>query len=278
MARRKQPAGSKPYLSPSQIDMICRCGEMYRRAYIEKDRCPPGIAQARGTAVHQAAAVNFRQKIKTGVDLPVEDFKGIAAESFDAEIAGGVSVGPEVGNVSTAIGDEKDLVVDMAELHARDQAPDYQPVFVEQEFRIELPGKFDALGIIDMADDRKRVVDLKTSKRKKRQSEADASTQLTQYAAGHVQLTGELPSESRLDVIVGTKTTVSRQVLASQRGTADFNALANRINAVARAIETGTYLPVEPGNWVCSPQYCGFFNNGCPYINSERKEKMSDGE
>lgn len=279
MARRKQPAGSKPYLSPSQLDMACRCGEQYRRAYVEKDRCPPGIAQARGTAVHTAAAENFRQKITSGRDISIEDFKGIAAEAFDCEISGGISIGADDGNISVAIGEERDLVVDLAELHGRVQAPDYRrPVLVEAEFRIELPGPFDALGIIDLADDRRIVADLKTSRRKKKQADADSSAQLTMYAAGHKQLTGELPTEARLDVAVGTKTEAVRQVLSTERGPADFAALAARINAVAKAIEAGVFLPVDPGSWVCSPRYCGYFNNGCPYVNSERRAKVQDGE
>lgn len=278
MARRKQPPGAKPYRSPSQLDTICRCGEQYRRIYLEGERAPPGIDQARGTAVHACAAVNFRQKMRTGRDLKVKEFKEIAAESFDAECAGGISVGPEVGNVSVALGQTRDLVVDMAEVHAREQAPAYErPRFVEQEFRIELPGTHDALGIIDLATEDGIVADFKTSRKKKSQKDADGSTQLTMYAAGHVQLAGEMPTDLRLDTIAATSAKISRQVLSTERGPADFDALAARINAVNNAIEKGVFLPAPPEAWQCSPRWCGFFHQ-CVFTQGQslRKEKKDD--
>ena len=42
----------KPYLSPSQMGMYCRCGEQYRRRYIEKEIIPPGFALIKGGSVH----------------------------------------------------------------------------------------------------------------------------------------------------------------------------------------------------------------------------------
>ena len=57
-------------ISPSQIDMFSRCGEQYRRRYIEKDRLPPGVAMIRGRGVHEGVAENMRQKRHTYCDLP----------------------------------------------------------------------------------------------------------------------------------------------------------------------------------------------------------------
>jgi hypothetical protein len=34
----------KPALSISQLDMLSRCGEQYRRRYIEHERLAPGVA------------------------------------------------------------------------------------------------------------------------------------------------------------------------------------------------------------------------------------------
>lgn len=276
---RKEHAG-KAYLSPSQLEMICRCGESYRRRYIEKEICPPGIDQARGTAVHEVASVNFRQKITSGRDLRADDARMVAAESFDAQIAGGVSVGPDVGNVDVAIGATRDLVVDMAYVHITQQAPDYErPVLVEAEFRIELPGPYDALGIIDLADDQKRVTDFKTSKRSKSQADADSSVQLTMYSCGHQQLTGEPAAECRLDTVVATKTKIGRQVVTTERGPADYSALAARMNVVASAIAAGTFLPVDTGSWVCHPRYCGYWHD-CVFVQGQRERiaRMNNDE
>jgi hypothetical protein len=250
----------KPHLSPSQLDMMSRCGEAYRRRYIEGERIPPGIAMLSGTGVHAGAEVNFRQKIDTRVDLPADDIVDAAVDGFDKGIAGGYEVGPEDESPDAA----RDQVADLARLYADEIAPEYQPRFVEQSVRIELPGSHDMLGILDMADDAGRVVDLKTTGKSKSQAEADASPQLTFYAAAHKVLTGELASEVRLEVLVKSKTP-KRVLLASTRGPADFAALANRINVASSAIAAGVFLPADPNSWMCSPKWCGFHAT-CPYV------------
>ena len=152
-------------------------------------------------------------------------------------------------------------------------------VLVEQSVRIELPGApRDLLGIIDLADTLGRVTDFKTSKKSKQQAEADSSVQLTIYASGYHALRGGPPAEVRLDTIVLTSRRIDRQLLVSDRGPADFQALAHRINAVHASIEAGNFPPTTPGSWFCSPKYCGYFLNGCPYINSERMLKAGGHE
>jgi hypothetical protein len=100
--------------------------------------------------------------------------------------------------------------------------------------------------------------------------------QLTVYAAGHKRLTGQPASEVRLDVLVKTKE-VTRQVLRSTRGAADFQALAARINATLAGIAAGIFPPASPGSWWCSDRWCGYWRS-CPYVNSERIEAAESFE
>jgi hypothetical protein len=257
--------GKRPHLSPSQLDMMSRCGEAYRRRYIDGERIPPGIAMLSGTGVHAGAEVNFRQKIETHRDLPADDIVDASVDGFDRGLAGGYERGPEDESPDEA----RDQVAELARLYADEVAPVYQPKFVEQLVRIELPGTHDMVGVLDMADDAGRVVDLKTSGKAKSQDECDRSAQLTYYAAAHRVLTGELASEVRLEVLVKSKNP-KRVVLASTRGPADFAALANRINAASAAIQAGVFLPADPGNWMCSPRWCGYYRT-CPYVNAGEK-------
>lgn len=250
----------KKHLSPSQLDMMSRCGEAYRRRYIEGQRIPPGIAMLSGTGVHAGAEVNFRQKIDTHVDLPAEDIVDASVDGFDRALSRGYERGPEDEHPDVA----RDSVADMARLYADEVAPEYQPRFVEQMVRIELPGSHDMLGVLDMADDAGRVVDLKTSGKAKSQAEADASPQLTFYAAAHKVLTGNLAETVRLEVLVKNKTP-KRVMLESTRGPADFAALANRINTASAAIEAGVFLPADPSSWMCSPRWCGYYST-CRYV------------
>lgn len=265
----------KPHLSPTQLDMYARCPEAYRRRYIEKEVIAPGFAMLRGTGVHAGAEHNFEQKIESHEDLPASDIIGAAVAGFEEAVAGGYSLtDDEAGkNVRDVIGEQKDVVVDMATLHAAEQAPDYQPVAVEQYVRLELPDHpRDLVGVIDLMDDQDRVIDFKTAGRKKSQTDADTSTQLTVYAAAHKRLTGRDATEVRLDTVVKTKTKTTRDVVSSTRGAADFNALANRVNVITYAIESGTFTPATPGTWWCSQKFCGYWDT-CPFVNSEREEK-----
>lgn len=267
----------KPHLSATQLNMLSVCGEQYRRRYVEGEVIPPGIALLKGGAFHRAAETNMRQKIETHSDLPASEIVDAAVAAFEGESHGSYMLTEEEQSrgSSAVLGEAIDSVAAMARGHAEKQAPDYQPTMVEQEVRIELPGSRDLLGIIDLADDKDRITDFKTARRKKRQGDADESIQLSVYAAVFQVKTGRAPSEVRLDSIVETKKSVDRQVLVSTRGDADFQALAHRINAAASVIESGNYMPAPVGIWQCSQKFCGYFRS-CPYVNSERAAAASE--
>lgn len=259
------------HLSPTQIDTYCRCPEAYRRRYVEGEKIPPGIALLKGKGFHAGAETNMRQKIDSHEDLPASDIVDASVASFEAEMQGGFALSTDEAfrGAKVVLGEAKDSLVSLAKAHAEQQAPEYQPVMVEERVEIELTPERSLVGVIDLADDKGRVVDFKTAGKSKSQSEADASIQLTTYAAAYHVHQGEPPSLVQLDVLVSGKKGVKRQVLESRRGVADFTALANRINAVAAAIDAGIFPPAPPGAWQCSPRWCGYWNS-CAYINSER--------
>lgn len=258
---------TKPYFSPSQLELAGKCPEAYRRRYIEGEKIPPGIAMLKGTGVDGGAHVNFLQKIETHSDLPTDEIVDAAVAKFDAELKGGYQLDEHEQSVGATkvIGQARDDVADMAECHARLQAPDYQPLGVQEQFRIELPGPRDVYGVIDLRDNKKRVTDFKTAKKSKSQNDADDSLQLTVYAAAHQAITGEPPSLVRLDTIVQTSKETKRQVLDSKRGPEDYNALANRLNALSGMIVAGNFPPTTPGAWWCDPKWCGYHAT-CPYV------------
>ncbi len=270
----------KPHRSASQLESYCRCPEAYRRRYLDKDIIPPGIAMLKGTGLHGGAERNFRQKIETREDLPVSEIVEAAVAKFEGELTKGVTLtdDEESAGPQKTIGSAKDDLVAIAQLHAEKQAPEYQPIMVEKLVRIELASSpCDLLGIIDLADERGIVVDLKTAGRRKSQGDADDSVQLTIYASAYHAVMSRPPAEVRLDSLIKTKTKADRQVLSSHRGEADFIALANRINAVNKGIDAGSFPPATPGAWWCGPRFCGYWQT-CAYVNSERKAKAEDAE
>ena len=266
--------GRKPHVSASQLDLYCRCGEAYRRRYLDGERIPPPFAILRGTAIHRAAARNFAQKRDSRQDLPAGEIVEAAVAAFGAELdAQGVTLtAEESARSGAAIGEARDTVAALAEAHANTQAPDYMPVLVEETVRIELPAASrDLLGVVDLLDDRGRVVDFKNVRKKPSQAEADASTQLTVYASAATTIAagGVVPSETRLDALVVGAKGIRREVVASARDRQDFAALANRINTVTDAIEKGIFAPATPGAWWCSAKWCGYFAT-CRFVNPNR--------
>lgn len=263
---------TKPHLSATQLDSYCKCGEAYRRRYIEGEKIPPNVAMLKGTGFHRGAEYNFRQKLDSHSDLPAQDIIDAAVAAFEAEVDKGVELAGDdkLRGKTIVVAETKDDLVSVVTVHAKDQAPDYQPVFVEQEFTISIPDSTrDLKGIIDLADDLRRVTDLKSAGKSKSQSDADNSVQLTIYAAGHHALTGNPPSEVRLDTIVTTKTKTYRNVVGSERGVEDFQALAHRIEVVNSGVDKGVFAPATPGAWWCGPKWCGYWNS-CPFVNSHR--------
>lgn len=262
----------KPYFSPSSIDMYTRCGEAFRRRYIEGEIIPPVIAALKGTGVHRAAEMNMRQKIDSHEDLPAADIVEAAVAAFDDQTHGDYMLTPEERSRGErlVLGEAKDELVEMATVHATLQAPDYQPVATEKLVRIELPDSpRDLLGIIDLIDDQDRVTDFKTSGKAKSQAEADSSVQLSVYAVAFRALTGREPAELRLDTIVRSASATKRAVVTTQRDENDYAALAARFNAVLAGVQAGVFLPAAPGSWHCSARWCGFFNS-CRFVNHSR--------
>jgi len=266
-------ANEKPHMSPSQLELHGKCPEAWRRRYVEGHIIPPGIAALKGKGFHHGAEQNMRQKVDSHADLPVDDIVEMAVESFDAGTRGEYELTAEEESVGRkkVLAEAKDSLADFALAHAEWQAPDYQPIFVEQPFRIVLPhASHDLVGVIDLADNVDRVTDFKTSTKAKSQDDADGSVQLTTYAAAYKSLTGRDPAELRLDTIVQADYRTERDVKTSQRGPDDFEALAQRVSAVITAVNAGIFTPTTPGAWWCSERFCGF-HRSCRFVNSNRR-------
>lgn len=285
-----QPVASqKPHRSPSQLNTYFRCGEFWRRYYLENERYPANLGMLKGTGMHRGAQYNFEQKIESHADLPMAQIVDAAVAAYDSELSKGVTLTDDEAAMGpgVATGQARDDVARLAAAFSHMQAPDYQPIAVEKMVRIPVPrGTHDLLGIMDMvaydlSQNRKLVVnDFKNSKRKKTATDAAESTQLTFYAAAHQVEYGEPAAEVRLDVLVLTKTKgVQRQVLAEQRDKADFQVLANRLNVMEQGVKAGVFLPAMPGSWWCSKNSCPYWaNHSCAFVNSQRIEAAREAE
>lgn len=252
--------------------MYFRCGEQYRRAHILKDRVPPGVALIKGSSVHKAAEVNYRQKIQSHRDLTVADLKEAAAAYLDTEVGGGLMLTPDEASrgLNTVIGEVKDRAVGLVELFAKQVAPLVQPALVEKFVRVPLPRhSHDLLGRLDVADTADNIRDLKTASRRKNQDDVDRSDQLTFYYVAFAHETGRSAQGVTMDVLVDTKRPAVQQ-LTSERTDKDKQVFLNRLNAMMAGVKAGNFPPAPVGVWWCSMRFCGYAGT-CPYYNAERR-------
>ena len=261
----------KKHLSASSLGTFSRCGEAWRRRYIERDVVAPTGALIRGKAFHHGAAENMRQKIDSGKDMTVADIQDVSTDNAKNEFQDSEIDAKEQEQII-------DVVATMAQGHVDLQAPSIMPEEVEKEFRIELPDiSRDFLGYIDVVgktvdDGELKVVDWKTSKKSPNATDVFDSIQLTAYAS-HVMTERNLSSIGvRLDHLILTPKAKApkRKVLESVRDGVDVAALGQRVTVIAKSIDAGIFPPAAVGSWNCSEKWCGYWKT-CPYVNAERK-------
>lgn len=259
------------HLSVSQLDMFTRCGEQYRRRYIEGEVVPPGISARIGSGVHKAAEANWREKMRTGKDMPLDAVLDCAAQAYDKSLQDGVFFAPdELPGATLAMAEGKDTAVSLATLFRQDLAPSVMPALVEEKIVLDLPGvDLPIVTILDLYTADKSLRDLKTSGKKWSEDKAHASNQPTAYREAIRQATGEYPAELLFDVLVSTKTP-GLQTLTTRRNEQDTAILARKFQIMCASIGAGIFPPAQPDHWCCSMKFCGYFFT-CPHIPAHRK-------
>ena len=280
----RYPESDKPHLSASSVEMFCRCPESYRRRYLENERSPPVLAMAKGKAFHSGIEHNMNAKMANGLDMDINEVVDFTLTSFN-DSKGEV----ELTEIEKSVGGLNKVNTSLTGLmmsHMTNAAPLYTPLVIEKGFRLELPGKYDFVGVIDMlglvdgVEEHKMdftVVDWKSAKRKPVADSQHDSIQLTAYAA-EVMNNSEITSvKTRLDVIVDKAKTYPHHIYESERDAGDVTALARRIDVVSKTIDAGLFPPAVTGSWWCSPGWCGYWKT-CPYVNAERREAAKQNE
>jgi len=126
-------------ISYSRLSMYLRCGEQYRRRYIEKEVIPPGIALIRGISVHKGAEENNRYKLATKKDKKKSDILGIVSDTFDQKLKDGIWLTKEEkSRKGQIIGDGKDDAIKLAGLYCDETAPAIMPDKIELPFEVPL--------------------------------------------------------------------------------------------------------------------------------------------
>ena len=254
------------FLTKTMIIMFFRCPAQFERRYVRNEIIPPGIAARQGSAVHKGAEVNHIQKITTKVDLAVEDIQDAARDHYIHLIKEeGVFIpADKVSGKNRLLAEGLDNTTRLAKLYAEEVAPKINPVMVEEKLFWDHPETGIPLsGTLDVLTEDNHLPDIKTSGKAKTQKEVDVSIDLTMYAGLVANHTGKWPNKVSLEVLVNSRTP-KYQCLESTRGPNDFFVLVQRVKVVWAQIQTGLFPPCAPDFWMCSPDWCGYYNS-CRY-------------
>lgn len=259
-------AEKKLKLHVSALNMLTRCGEQYRRRYIENERIPPGFSLVVGRATDAPVNADLENKIQKGELLPDEAIKDLARDSLVKEWEGGIQLEKEYADLGykKAQAVAIDTAVTCASMHHEEVAPALQPTHVQRYWRIDIEHiPVELTGIIDVQEGASAVRDTKTSKKSPSADEADNSLQLTTYSMALKVVDGAAPEKVWLDYLIYTKTPKLVQ-LESKRQDPDYEHVLRRIYNAYDCIEKGVFVPAGLDHWACSEKWCGYWQT-CPY-------------
>lgn len=246
--------------------LTTQCGEAFRRRYVEGEIIPPGVAMVVGTATDRSVSQNLQEKIDRGTLLEVTAVADAARDGLEAAWAGGVTLTDEEAahGLRKVKGEAADKAVRLATLHAQRVAPRLSPLRVQRAWSLTIPGyPLDVVGTLDIQEPT-TIRDTKTAARAPADDAAETSVQLTAYHLAVTVLDGKAPAAVALDYLVDSKPPKPVS-LSATRGPEDYRALLARVEVWTKALETGTFTPVTPDHWICSPRWCGYYST-CRYV------------
>jgi CRISPR/Cas system-associated exonuclease Cas4 (RecB family) len=240
------------HFSVTQLNMYLRCPAQYFFRYVEGIKLPPSAAITKGVCVHAGAEYNYRQKIETFNDLPINEVSEYVAAKFD-ELKEQTEWGEEEP------GKAKDETISLIKSYLRNIAPMIQPVKVEEEFIIDLDNNIKLLAYVDVIDSNGVIRDTKTARKMPRKDIADKSLQLTAYALCYRTIFNKKENGVVLDYVVNNGSTIRVASFDSKRKDEDIARLKSLINRVTDAIKKGVFYP-NPTNYLCNERWCGYFD------------------
>ena len=246
--------------------MLSKCGEQYRRRYIEGERIPPGVALIVGRGVDKSVEKNLQHKIDSQELLTLEEVKDAARDTVTHDWHGDVALSEEerAEGIKTVKAKAIDKAVRLAGLHAEETAPHLSPTAVNRSWRVELNGyPMDLTGVIDVQESNS-VRDTKTSGRTPNEACAHESDQLTAYALARRIIDKQLPEFVALDYLID-KGKPEAKTFVSVRTEDDLRVFYRRVQKAIKVIETGVFMPARQTDWWCSQRWCGYATT-CPYF------------
>jgi hypothetical protein len=252
----------KKHISFSQLNMFLRCGEQYRRRYIEGHIIPPAGKMIRGKCCHKAEADNFKNKIEQQEFLSTEAVIDLFVTEWDASEhqIGWTEEELDGQSPKKAAGQMKDSGVRLVKVFNDEQLALCDPAKIEDEFTIEFEGGYLPLnGFIDRIDRGEIVAEEKFVGKSPIKDEIQIDVQMTNYDLGYRAKYGKPPHSLTKQWAVDLKTPKTVIQTCLPRTDDIINRYLNRLEVFMKALETGTFLPAANDAWCCSPKWCGYY-------------------
>lgn len=261
----------------SMLNMAFRCGEQFRRRYIENEIIPPGIAAGRGTGLHYANKVNLRQKIQSGIDLPLSDIKDATRDGFVNAFKNGVYIPKDkLSEKDKLINDGLEDSIRCAEVYLAKIAPEIKPKAVEEPFKLDVGLDLPFAGTIDIEREA-RVDDLKTAAKTWAKGQIEKEIQPILYSYVFEKITSQKPVFKYHIMIArrGKEGNVTSAGYDSQEiicFDSHYSSLFHCARLFIDMLKKGVFMPANPSSWWCDKSWCGYFYT-CPFRGNGTQKK-----
>ena len=254
---------SGEHYSFSQLNMLLRCGEQYRRRYVMGERIPPSGNLVRGKCCHKTCEVNYDRKIKMGEYGSPEEMADLFATEWNTNKYD-IAYTPEElegRSISVVEGTFKDQGVRMVKEYHGTFAPTVVPRKTEEKFTVEFEEDIPPLvGILDLIDDRDVVIDNKFVGKSPVMDDIASDAQMTMYDFGFRVAEKRKPAALKKAFCVALKTSTKMVVQeAPPRDDDTIHRMLQRLKTAHGAIKAGNFLPAANGAWWCSKRFCGYW-------------------
>lgn len=244
-------------VSNSMLGLWFRCGMAFQFRYLEGLIIPPGIAARRGSAFHKACDENHKQKIDSYQDLPLDHLQDVTRDSYMNLIRDeGIFIPKDDQSAKDRLLNEglNDAIL-ATKTYREKIASQIQPVETEKYYINDIGLNLPICGIIDVIDSEQVEHDFKTANKRKGSAFFSSAMQPTFYILLRYLRENVMP-RFKYHVI-----TVKGELQEEEttRGKQDFNRLILYIQLFLRSLKRGIYKPAEPGHWMCSEKWCGYY-------------------
>lgn len=235
------------HVSHSQLEMWQRCPKQWEYRYVHGLKVPPSGALIEGGCYHKALEGNFKQKVVSLEDLPLEQCLELYSDAWENRLSEEEYV--DWGDKDP--GYIKDEGIGLVGEYILSVSPAVQPAKVEEVYVSEVGG-VKLVVIVDLEDTKKAIIDHKTSGKAYTQDDVDKSLQASAaaFVVGRpIVFYNHVAVKSRMPRI---------QLIRTYRTQADIDWWADMAVKIVVQMRSGV-APPRPGGWWCSPRFCGFY-------------------